>query len=336
MTGNSTDHHPARDVAEMFNSAVAAFALSAAWELGALDELRATGDLDAAEFAAGRGLDTAGTLGMFRALAAVRVVERDGTTVTPGARFAEAVRNRSFFHWLARGSSELFREMPSVLVAQNRVGEFYRRDPAAIALACREIDELCYAPTFWAAMGRLDFPVRRVVDLGCGSGGRLIDVLRSHPGSSAVGIDIARPSLEVARKEVAEAGFGDRAGFVEADVLALRPHPDYADVELLLCFMMGHDFWPRDNCVATLRRLREVFPAARRFLLGDATRTVGVPDTELPVFTLGFEVGHDLMGTFIPTIADWESVFAEGGWELVRTNRIGVAVGEVVFELAPR
>jgi SAM-dependent methyltransferase len=334
MTVDITGDHAGGGVAGIFNSAVAAFALSAAWELGALDELHSAGRLDAEEFATRQGLDPAATVGMFRALASVHVVERDNSKVTVGVHFDEAFRNKSFFHWLGRGSAELFRQMPSVLLNENRVGEYYRRDPAAIAYACREINELCYDPDFWGAMGRLDFEFTRVVDLGCGSGGRLIDILNRYPGTRGVGIDIARPSLEVARKEMAEAGLGDRAGFVEGDVLRLDPNPEFEDVELITCFMMGHDFWPRESCVATLRRLREVFPAARRFLLGDATRTVGIPDAGLPVFTLGFELGHDLMGTFIPTIADWEGVFAEGGWQLVRTNRIEMAVGEVVFELA--
>jgi phenylpyruvate C(3)-methyltransferase len=47
---------------------------------------------------------------------------------------------------------------------------------------------------------------------------------------------------------------------------------EFAQVDLLTCFMMGHDFRPRDNCVATLQRLRKAFPKARRFLLGDTTR----------------------------------------------------------------
>ena len=51
------------------------------------------------------------------------------------------------------------------------------------------------------------------------------------------------------------------------------------------------------------------------------------------MFTLGFELGHDLMGVFLPTVADWESVFDEAGWELVRTNMIDMTVGEVIFEL---
>ncbi|MGW1296290.1 methyltransferase domain-containing protein [Streptomyces sp. NPDC002533] len=323
----------ARGVASIYNSAVAASAIAAAWEIGALDELHRARTLDTADFAERGGLDPQSTTGLFRALAAVGLVRRDGAVVYTLDGFDDMYRNKSFFHWLTRGSAELFREIPSVLRTENRDGDHYRRDAAAIAYACREIDQVTYAPTFRAALDRVDFPFTRVADLGCGSGARLMQILDRHPGTTGVGIDIAQPSIDVARKEAAEAGFAGRAEFVQGDVLRLDARPEYADIELLTCFMMGHDFWPRENCVATLRRLREVFPAARRLLIGDATRT-SLPDTELPVFTLGFELGHDLMGTFLPTIEDWESVFEEGGWELVRTNRIEMTVGEVVFELA--
>lgn len=130
--------------AHIYNSAVAASAISAAWELGALDELNERGVLDAHEFATSRLLDVPSTLGMFRALAAVDVVERDNTKVVPAVNFAEVHRTRSFFHWLTRGSVELFRQMPAVLRMENRVGDFYQRDPAAIAFACREINTFCW------------------------------------------------------------------------------------------------------------------------------------------------------------------------------------------------
>jgi phenylpyruvate C(3)-methyltransferase len=318
----------------MYNSAVATWAISAAWELGALDELHRNGRIDIAEFAAARGLDAMSTVGMFRALAAVDVVRRGATAVTPAANFAEVDRNKSFFHWLSRGSAELFRRMPSIMATAQRVGDYYERDAVAIAYACREIDELCYAPTFWDATKRAGFTY--VADLGCGSGGRLIDMMKRYPNTRGIGIDIARGSLEVARKDAATAGLGDRLTFVEGDVRDLEPERDLADVDLITCFMMGHDFWPREDCLRTLGRLREVFPSTHKFLLGDATRTVGVADADLPVFTLGFEVGHDLMGTFIPTLDDWESMFEQSDWKVARTNRIGIAVGEVVFELEVR
>jgi phenylpyruvate C(3)-methyltransferase len=124
----------------------------------------------------------------------------------------------------------------------------------------------------------------------------------------------ARPALAAARESAATAGVAERVSFTEADVTDLPEDSRFREVELVTCFMMGHDFWPRERCVEVLRRFRTLFPAARRILLGDATRTSGIPDAELPVFTLGFELGHDLMGITIPTIADWESVFEEAGW----------------------
>ncbi|MER6915328.1 class I SAM-dependent methyltransferase [Streptomyces sp. NPDC000594] len=322
-----------RAVAHIFNSAVAASAISAAWEVGALDELKSQGALDASEFATAHGLDPSATTGLFRALAAVDIVERADNKVTPAVNFEEAYRTRSFFHWLTRGSGELFRRMPELLPEQNRTGDYYQRDSAAISFACREISSFCYDPWFDQAVEGLDFTPRVIADLGCGSGERLSQLLRRHPEARGLGIDIARPSLEVAASAAHDAGLADRLSFVLADVRDMTERPGFAEVELLTCFMMGHDFWPRERCVDILRRLRSIFPATRRFLLGDATRTVGTADRDLPTFTLGFEVAHDLMGTFIPRVTDWESVFAEGGWRLRKKYAIDIAVGEVIFEL---
>jgi SAM-dependent methyltransferase len=318
--------------AAIFNAAVAAWAIAAAWEVGALDELAAARKLDVQDFAERHRLDTTATIGMFRALAAVRIVERTDSTVVVADLFDDVYRNKAFFHWLSRGSGELFRQMPAILPVRNRIGRYYQRDAAAIAFACRELDELCYAPTFWSALERGPAP-RVVADLGCGSGDRLLQILRRYPGSNAIGIDIAAPAVEMAERDLAAAGLADRSTFLTGDVRYLQPQPAFAEVDTLTCFMMGHDFWPRDNCIATLRRLRQLFPNVRRFLLGDATRTQGVPDAALPVFTLGFELGHDLMGTVIPTLDDWLTVFEEGGWQLAHTHRIDLTVGEVIFEL---
>ncbi|WP_018657685.1 class I SAM-dependent methyltransferase [Actinomadura flavalba] len=321
-------------VEDMFNSAVAAFAICAAWELGALDELHDTGKVNAHEFADRRGLDRTSTLAMFRSLAAIGAVERKGLDVTVGPAFTDVRHYRSFFHWLGRGSADLFRAMADVMPLENRIGRFYHRDAAAIAYACREINEITYEPAFRAVLDGIDVaPGAGVADLGCGGGARLASLLDRYPGTHGIGVDIAAPAVEVARANLDEAGHGNRATAVVDDALRLEPRPEFADVELVTCFMMGHDFWPRESCVRSLRRLREAFPAARRLVIGDATRTPDGPDTDLPVFTLGFEVGHDLMGTFIPTVADWESVFPDSGWTHLRTHRIDMLVGETIFEL---
>jgi hypothetical protein len=99
--------------------------------------------------------------------------------------------------------------------------------------------------------------------------------------------------------------------------------------------MMGHDFWPRDRCVASLRRLREVFPGVRRLLLGDTARTASLPDTGKPMFTLAFETAHDLMGVTLPTLDDWSGVFEEAGWRCRNAARVETPADSVVYALEP-
>jgi phenylpyruvate C(3)-methyltransferase len=323
-------------VAHIYNSAVAAWAIGAAWELGLLDELKSSGIVDASEFAARQRLDLPSTLGLVRALAAVEVVERNDTKVMPASNFAEVFRTRSFFHWLTRGNSALFASMPEVLRIANRNGSFYRRDPAAIAFACREINCFCYDPWFWAAVDALEFDATMVADLGCGSGERVMRMVSRAVVARGLGIDIASPPLAAARSEAEKAGLRDRVTFLEADILTMEARPEFAEIDLITCFMMGHDFWPRQRCVYTLQRLSALFPNAQAFLLGDATRTIGVRDQDLPVFTLGFELAHDMMGSYMPTLADWESVFESSPWRLRKKHSIGISVGEVIFELERR
>ena len=320
--------------AQIYNSAVAAWAIAAGWELGALDELRDNSALDSDEFAIRHGLDRAATLSLFRALSAARVVERNNTKVTVGPHFSEVFETRLFFHWLARGSAELFRQLPSVIQQENRLGDFYRRDPAAIAFACREINKLCYDPWFWQAVEEVEPPCGVVADLGCGSGERLREMLLRYPGMRGIGVDIAADSLAVAEREASAAGLADRLRFIRADVLSLEACADFEEVELVTTFMMGHDLWPRERCISTLRRFHEVFPRATSLLLGDATSTDETADVDLPVFRLGFEMAHDLMGKTIPSVTDWEGAIKESGWELRRKHLINMTVGEAILHLS--
>jgi hypothetical protein len=170
-------------------------------------------------------------------------------------------------------------------------------------------------------------------DLGSGSGERLAQIVDRFPGAQGLGLDIAEPTIEMATKATADRGLADRITFVHADVRALDPSMVFPEVDLLTCFMMGHDFFPRDLCVERLRRLRTAFPKVRRFLLGDTARTSGVDDEALPIFTLGFEVGHQLMGVYVPTLAEWDEVLAESGWAVVRRHTVETPAATVVFEL---
>ncbi|KAI1745023.1 methyltransferase MppJ [Xylaria scruposa] len=317
-----------RAVASIFNSALAAPGIGAAWELGILDELREKKRLNVEEYSSKHDLHLLSIQGLVTVLVTVKVLARDQNEIVAGNLFEEAYQAKSLFHWMNLGQGNLFPRMQYILRNGNREGEYYTRDPAAISYACRDINAQYVDPTFWAAMDSLNYTFSEVVDLGCGSGGRLMQILDRYPKVKGLGIDIAAPSTKVAQDEAADHGYGNRLAFSEGDVLKLSYRDEFANVDLLNCFLMGHDFWPRENCIDTLRRIRESFPKARRFLLGDATRFVlhggdskyGLTEADIPVFTLGFEFAHAMMGVTIPSLDDWDGVFAEGGWRCVKRH----------------
>ncbi|UKY53396.1 class I SAM-dependent methyltransferase [Streptomyces inhibens] len=320
-------------IAEVYNHALAASAISAAWEVGIFDALREAGPLDAEAFAAEQGLDAGSVQELFRALAAADVVSREGVKVRPGPNFEEADRSKSLFHWMTKGCGELFSTLPDLIREENRVGSFYRRDAAAISVACREINAEWWDPVFRPVVSGLDFSY--VADLGCGSGERLIRLAQSRPGVRGLGIDAADGAIEVSTKAVADAGLSDRISITQGDATQLEPRAEYAGVDLLTSFMMGHDFWPRAEAVASLRRIREVFPDLKHFLLADATRTTTYSDTEMPVFSMAFEFAHAVMGDYLPTLEEWGPVFEEAGWRLVEAHPISVPADSVMFHLVP-
>jgi hypothetical protein len=332
---------PGRAVATIFNSAIAAAAIGPAWELGLLDELLKQKKVNVHKFAIQNNLDRSSTHGLVTALAVVDVVKRDQDSIVPGRLLNEAYRNKSLFHWLTLGSAGLFSRMQYVLRNENRTGDFYHRDSAAIAYACRDINRQHFDPVFWAAMDGLDYKFHSVVDLGSGSGERLMQILDHLPGTTGIGVDLAGPAIKVAATEALERGFGDRLSFIEGDAREMTYRDEFNHVDLLMCFMMGHDFWPRDNCIATLQQLRKAFPNVRRFLLGDTTRILldnprskyALTEDNVSIFTLGFEFGHAIMGVYLPTMEEWEGVFAEGGWRCVKKHLVESSYLSVIFEL---
>lgn len=335
-----------RAVAKIFNSAIAAAAIGAAWEVELLDAVRDQKKIDVPKFAAEHNLDRDSVHGLAVAPAIIDVVNCNQDTVTAGSLFDEAYRTKSMFQWLMLGSGGLCSRMQHFLRNENRTGDFHQRDPAAIAYACRKMNRQFFDPVFWAVMEGMDYKFHSVVDLGCRSGERLMQILGQYQGTNAIGIDVAAPAIEFAEAEAENQGVGNRLSFAVCDAREIEYRDEFAQVDLLTCFMMGHDFWPRENCISTLRKLRKNFPKVRRFLLGDSTRGLmhsagskppfnQATEDNKPIFALGLEFGHVLMNVYIPTMDEWYGVFVEAGWRCVKGHELPQFAFGVIFELEP-
>jgi SAM-dependent methyltransferase len=62
----------------------------------------------------------------------------------------------------------------------------------------------------------LDLTGRTVLDIGCGSGGIALHLVRRHGAAHVTGFDVELPVIEHARRRAEAAGLTDRAAFVQA------------------------------------------------------------------------------------------------------------------------
>jgi SAM-dependent methyltransferase len=65
----------------------------------------------------------------------------------------------------------------------------------------------------------------RVLDVGCGTGGQLLDLARALPRATLVGVDLSPANIEAARAARRRSPLGRRVEFVCGDYLALRMGP---------------------------------------------------------------------------------------------------------------
>ena len=109
-----------------------------------------------------------------------------------------------------------------------------------------------------------DAPIRRILDLGCGTGGHSVPLARR--GYEVIGVDRAAGMLERARRKSASSGATHAARFVEADIRSFNVTPP-VDAILLLFAVLGYQADP-GAALETLRNARSNLRAGG-LLIGD-------------------------------------------------------------------
>lgn len=325
--------------ARIFSSTLTAAAISAAFELGLLEQLERDGVVHIRTYCKENHLHEPSMWAILRTLACFDIVEvsDENGSARRGGLFFDVFSEKGYFMWLVRGYGYLLQHLASLVRLENRPHDsddrtFVQRDGKYIAMAGCDYGAHFVDQHFDEALNEQPYAV--ACDLGCGGAGRLIKMAARFPDFRGVGVDVNPDAVLYAREAISRAGFERRLKVVEGNVGKLEHQSEFAEVEVLFCFFMGHDLWPQERCISCLHRLREVFPNVRRFLLCDTYRSAGIPLNSLPIFTLGFELTHAVMGQQIPLESEWLALFDESGWVCANTREVGIPFSKI-FDLRP-
>ncbi|MGY1623964.1 class I SAM-dependent methyltransferase [Geodermatophilus sp. SYSU D00965] len=116
----------------------------------------------------------------------------------------------------------------------------------------------------------------RVADLGCGLGSTSVLMAQAFPRTSVVGSDYHAQSIELARKNAAEAGVGDRVTFEVATAQTFGG----TDYDLVTMFDALHDM---GDPVGAARRIHEALAPDGTWLLVEPFASDRVEDNLNPV-----------------------------------------------------
>ncbi len=128
-------------------------------------------------------------------------------------------------------------------------------------------------------------PGCRLLDVGCGGGWASIALARVYPSASVVGVDIDRPSVDLATTNAREAGVSDRVRFACHDAAALSE----GTVDVAFAFECVHDM-PRPVEVLSAVR-RALAPGGSLIVMDEAVADAFAPDgDELERIMYGFSL----------------------------------------------
>jgi SAM-dependent methyltransferase len=315
----------------LVDDAILAHVLMALWESGFYEYALAHSSFRAAEAAEKLRLDPRILGWLLDHLVGRGILQAgdDGLRLT--------ARGSGYFNVLCRGSLNLYLGGYGALLS--RLGPLLRKeialsDPATVrsghhaAVGSEQLSCVWVVPAALRILARRGS--RKVLDLGCGAGGFLIQLAQTDASARGVGVDQSPEAIEQARRNARRFGVDDRLKFVRADVGAdLLPEGagEMEGVDAITAMYLFHEFGRdgREKIVEVLRGIRRGFPG--RCLVFAECHPPDVramaEDPPASFSPLDYLLIHPLSRQGPPlTPAEWKAILEEAGIRLLELREI--------------
>ncbi|CAA9335673.1 MAG: hypothetical protein AVDCRST_MAG68-3348 [uncultured Gemmatimonadetes bacterium] len=227
-------------IGEMMAGYNLALALSMVGQTGMAEKLLAGEGCSRARLL--EGLDPAMGKGLLEYLAIRGVVALRGDTVLPTERGRALLGEvpMALLGYYHEAYSPVLRQGASLLDGTLRYGTDVERDGEALGRHCEVLFRSFGGSVVMQMLDSMN--ARCVLDLGCGSGGLLIDACLRDPELRAIGLDISPEVIRYGRQRVAAAGLSDRIQLVVGDAFAPETWPpECADADAILIVGTLHE-----------------------------------------------------------------------------------------------
>jgi SAM-dependent methyltransferase len=157
-----------------------------------------------------------------------------------------------------------------------------------------------------------------ILDVGCGAAYGLIHLSRRFPGARGVGLEVDPPMLDLAARNLAEAGVGDRVRVAATSALAMA----YVDeFDLAVMNIALHETGERPEWEEVLRRVRRALAPGGALLISELPYPGTIEEyREQPAYRMLAGIQHHevLVGCGMITIPELRALLEQAGFSTAR------------------
>lgn len=266
-------------------------------------------------------------LGALVAAGLVEPAAEGGRFVTAGD-YGQRRYEAGYLTWALTASSPHVENVAEFIADYDAASAKHLRDGRRVAVSSRWMGSYGAAPFAFAEItGRRP---ARLVDLGAGSGGLLIELLRRLPDSTGVAVDINAAACDEASRNARRAGMPDRLEVVNRSVQSLIEDPSpIRGADVIHAGFVMHDILTDPEAAdAVLRTCRSSLSAGGAMVIMDAVPYSGDPRER--AFSALFTYLHSMaMDVKLPTEEQWQAAFEKAGFTSITRTALRWPAGRM-------